>query len=50
MPPRSTSCEKLWLALAAGLSLGVTGCSMDDVELNGGLFDAVGLNDAKKVR
>jgi hypothetical protein len=23
------------------------GCSMDDVQLNGGIFDAVGLNDAK---
>jgi hypothetical protein len=26
----------------------VAGCSMDDVQLNGGIFDAVGLNDTKK--
>jgi hypothetical protein len=34
--------------LAACLALGVAGCSSDDIQFNGGIFDAVGLNDTKK--
>jgi len=36
--------------LAASLSLGVAGCSSDDIQLNGGIFDAVGLSDAGKTK
>lgn len=38
---RSTSFVILSVAC---LSLGLAGCSMDEVELNGGIFDAVGLS------
>jgi hypothetical protein len=34
--------------MAAGLALGVAGCGTDDIQFNGGIFDAVGLNDTKK--
>jgi len=34
--------------MAACLALGVAGCGSDDIQLNGGIFDAVGLNDTKK--
>ncbi|MTD94315.1 hypothetical protein GIW81_08195 [Hyphomicrobium sp. xq] len=44
MPPRS----RLLPLLAAGLTLAMAGCGTDDIQLNGGIFDAVGLNDAKK--
>jgi len=30
------------------LAFGVSGCSMDDVQFNGGLFDAVGLSDSAR--
>jgi hypothetical protein len=33
--------------LAACLALAVGGCSTDDIQFNGGIFDAIGLNDAK---
>jgi len=33
---------------ALGLALGAAGCSMDDVQFNGGIFDAVGLSDSAK--
>lgn len=48
MPPRPRPSSSLLPALAACLTLGVAGCSMDDVQFNGGIFDAVGLNDTKK--
>ena len=38
----------LAIPLCLGLSAG--GCSMDDVQFNGGLFDMVGLSDAAKVK
>ena len=44
MPPRS----RLLPLLAAGLTLAMAGCGTDDIQFNGGIFDAVGLNDAKK--
>ena len=49
MPPRSrpaSSIVPLMAACCAAFLL--AGCSMDDVQLNGGIFDAVGLNDTKK--
>ncbi len=35
---------------AVGLALGAAGCSMDDVQLNGGIFDAVGLSDSARAK
>ncbi len=43
-----------WFSRAAALSFpfwlafGASGCAMDDVQFNGGLFDAVGLSDAAR--
>jgi hypothetical protein len=34
--------------LAACLTVGVAGCGTDDIQFNGGIFDAVGLSDAGK--
>jgi hypothetical protein len=34
--------------LAACLTVGVAGCGADDIQFNGGIFDAVGLSDAGK--
>jgi hypothetical protein len=34
--------------MAACLALSLAGCSSDDIQFNGGIFDAVGLNDTKK--
>jgi hypothetical protein len=34
--------------MTACLALSLAGCSSDDIQLNGGIFDAVGLNDTKK--
>jgi hypothetical protein len=36
------------LAAPACLALSVAGCSSDDIQFNGGIFDAVGLSDATK--
>ena len=32
------------------LAFGASGCSMDDVQFNGGIFDAVGLSDAARAK
>lgn len=40
--------SSLCTALALGLGLGLGGCSMDDVEFNGGIFNAMGLNNQTK--
>ncbi len=40
---RQPSKHLIRMALAAVAAVAVGGCSMDDVELNGGLFDAVGI-------
>jgi hypothetical protein len=50
MPPRSSPAKGIWLALVASLSLGAAGCSSDDIQFNGGIFDAVGLSDAGKTK
>ena len=36
--------------LAACLTLGIAGCGTDDIQFNGGIFDAVGLSDAGKTK
>ena len=49
MPPRSRPASSILPVIAAYCAAFlVAGCSMDDVQLNGGIFDAVGLNDTKK--
>jgi hypothetical protein len=49
MPPRSRPASSILPVIAAcSAAFLVAGCSMDDVQLNGGIFDAVGLNDTKK--
>jgi hypothetical protein len=48
MPPRSRPARSLLPVLGACLTLGIAGCGTDDIQFNGGIFDAVGLNDAKK--
>jgi len=50
MPPRTSPAKGVWPALAACLALGVAGCSSDDIQFNGGIFDAVGLSDAAKAK
>ena len=48
MPPRSRPASSILPVIAACCAaLFAAGCSSDDVQLNGGIFDAVGLNDAK---
>jgi hypothetical protein len=37
-------------ALVACLTLGIAGCGTDDIQFNGGVFDAVGLSDNSKVK
>jgi hypothetical protein len=48
MPPRPSPAKGVWPALAVCLTLGVAGCSADDIQFNGGIFDAVGLSDSAK--
>lgn len=50
MPPRTSPAKGIWPALAVCLALGVAGCSADDVQFNGGIFDAVGLSDSTKAK
>ncbi len=47
MPPRSRPLRVLPV-MAAVVALAIAGCSSDDIQFNGGIFDAVGLNDAKR--
>ena len=49
MPPRSRPVSSILPVIAACTAAFLAaGCSMDDVQLNGGVFDAIGLNDTKK--
>ena len=50
MPPRPSPAKGVWPALAVCLTLGVAGCSADDIQFNGGIFDAVGLSDSSKAK
>jgi hypothetical protein len=47
MPPRSRPASCLLPLVVLGLTLGIGGCGTDDIQFNGGIFDAIGLNDAK---
>jgi hypothetical protein len=38
------------LLAATVAGLGVAGCSQDDIQFNGGIFDAMGISDATKVK
>lgn len=50
MSPR-TRRPRILSGLAAGaLALGAAGCAMDEVQFNGGLFDAVGLSDSARAK
>jgi hypothetical protein len=42
--------KRAGFAVALCFALGAGGCSMDDVQFNGGLFDAVGLSDSAKAK
>jgi hypothetical protein len=48
MSPRTRFTKGSLLVAPLCLALGAAGCSMDDVQFNGGLFDAVGLSDASQ--
>jgi len=50
MSPKSRLQKRVVLVIAFGLALGAAGCSMDDVQFNGGVFDAVGLSDAARTK
>ena len=50
MPPRSRPARSVLTAIAACLTLGIAGCGTDDIQFNGGIFDAVGLSDAGKTK
>jgi hypothetical protein len=41
---------RLLRAIAVAIGLALAGCSSDDIQFNGGIFDAVGLSDATKVK
>ncbi len=46
MSPTAHRPKLFAVLLPLGLALGAAGCSMDDVQFNGGVFDAVGLSDS----
>ncbi len=50
MTARIRLAKGMVLFAASALGLGVAGCSMDDVQFNGGIFDMVGLSDSAKAK
>ncbi len=48
MPRRTRSSRVALLSIPLLLAFGASGCSMDDVQFNGGVFDMVGLSDAAR--
>lgn len=50
MPRRTWSSRAAILSIPLCLAFGASGCSMDDLQFNGGIFDAVGLSDAAKAK
>jgi hypothetical protein len=42
--------KRMVLLAACTLALGAAGCSMGDVQFNGGIFDMVGLSDSAKAK
>jgi hypothetical protein len=50
MPPKFRPASFVLPLVCAGLTLALAGCGSDDVQFNGGIFDAVGLSDANKAK
>ncbi len=50
MSPRAHLAKAIALIVPLGLALGAAGCAMDDVQFNGGIFDAVGLSDSARAK
>jgi len=50
MSPKFSPASSVLPLLATGLTLLVAGCGTDDIQFNGGIFDAVGLSDAGKTK
>lgn len=50
MSPRAHRPKGVPLVAALCVALGAAGCAMDDVQFNGGIFDAVGLSDSTKTK
>lgn len=50
MPLKIRPASSVLSLVAASLTLAMAGCGSDDIQLNGGIFDAVGLSDATKVK
>ena len=50
MPRRTWFSRAGLLSIPLCLALGASGCSMDDVQFNGGIFDAAGLSDAARAK
>jgi hypothetical protein len=50
MSPNAHRPSVVVMLCVLGLALGAAGCSMDDVQFNGGVFDAVGLSDSAKAK
>lgn len=50
MSSRIRLCRFAVMVAPVCLALGVAGCSTDDIQFNGGIFDAVGLSDATKTK
>jgi hypothetical protein len=48
MPARFHRASNVLPLLATGLTLALAGCGTDDIQFNGGIFDAVGLSDSGK--
>ncbi|MFA5900026.1 MAG: hypothetical protein WC829_13050 [Hyphomicrobium sp.] len=48
MPPKFRPAGSIFSIAAACLTLALAGCGSDDIQFNGGIFDAVGLSDAGK--
>ncbi len=50
MPARFRRARSFLPLFAAALTLAIAGCGSDDIQFNGGIFDAVGLSDNTKVK
>lgn len=50
MPPKFRPATFAVPFVCAGLTLALAACGTDDIQLNGGIFDAVGLSDAGKTK
>lgn len=50
MPARFCRLSPILPLFAAGLTLALAACGTDDIQFNGGIFDAVGLSDNSKAK